>query len=81
MCIRDSLVFFGPLVDLTGCRRDVSKGQTLDQIIEESCRRFGDRFAAALASCSIWVDGEPAQPGAPIRHDAEVAFLPPVSGG
>ena len=75
------LVFFGPLVDLTGCRRDVSSGRTLDQIVEETCRRFGDQFAAALASCSIWVDGEPAEPDAPIGENAEVAFLPPVSGG
>lgn len=76
-----NLVFFGPLVDLTQCRRDVSMGHTLDQIVDDVCRRFGDQFATALASCSIWVDGEPAEPGARIHEESEVAFLPPVSGG
>ena len=76
-----NLVFFGPLVDITGCRRDVSTGRTLDQIIDDVSRRFGDRFSTALATCPIWVNGEPADPGAQILDDAEVAFLPPVSGG
>ena len=76
-----NLVFFGPLVDLTQCRRDVSEGHTLDQIVDDVCRRFGEQFATALVSCSIWVDGEPAESGALIGDETEVAFLPPVSGG
>ena len=76
-----NLVFFGPLVDLTGCRRDVSKGRTLEQVVEDVCARFGDQFATALTSCSIWVDGEPVELDAQVPEGAEVAFLPPVSGG
>jgi len=76
-----TVVFFGPLVDLTGCRRDVSKGRTLEQVVEDVCGRFGDEFTSALTSCSIWVDGEPVELDAQVSESAEVAFLPPVSGG
>jgi molybdopterin converting factor small subunit len=29
----------------------------------------------------VWLNGEPADAGAVVRHDDEVAVLPPVSGG
>jgi molybdopterin converting factor small subunit len=29
----------------------------------------------------VWVNGEPADAGALVGHDDEIAVLPPVSGG
>ena len=76
-----TLVFFGPLVELTGCRNDEMSGGTLEQIVEGARLRYGEQFASSLASCSIWVDGEPVANDVVVPADAEVAFLPPISGG
>ncbi len=74
-------LFFGPLVDLTGCRKDHLAGRTIDELVLEARRRYGDSLAQALASCSIWVDGESVDRDIEISERSEVAFLPPVSGG
>jgi molybdopterin converting factor small subunit len=74
-------LFFGPLVDLAGCRRDELAGRTIDELVLEAQRRYGDAMASALHSCSIWVDGEPIARDVEIPARSEVAFLPPVSGG
>ena len=74
-------LFFGPLVDLTGCRKDELAGRTIDELVLEAQRRYGDSLVRALESCSIWVDGEPVARDVEIPERSEVAFLPPVSGG
>ncbi len=33
---------------------------TVAEVLDEACRRFGDRFAAVLATSKVWVNGEPA---------------------
>ena len=76
-----TLLFFGPLADITGCRRDEMTGRTLDDLVAQAKLRYGDSFAAALDSCAIWVNGEVVAPDARVSEHAEVAFLPPVSGG
>jgi molybdopterin converting factor small subunit len=76
-----SALFFGPLVDLVGCRRDELDGRTINELVLEAQRRYGDATALALRSCSIWVDGEPIARDVEIPERSEVAFLPPVSGG
>ena len=45
--------------------------------------RFGPEFAAVLAASRVWLDGdEPAAGDAtPLSDGAELAVLPPVSGG
>ena len=43
--------------------------------------RYGDRFAEVLAGSRVWLNGEPADPSAPVGDADEVAVLPPVSGG
>ena len=44
--------------------------------------RYGARFAAVLAHASVLVDGERLEdPAAGIADGAEVALLPPFSGG
>ena len=45
--------------------------------------RYGETFAAVLASSRVWVNGdEPPEGLATELHDGdEIAVLPPVSGG
>ena len=44
--------------------------------------RFGDRFVAVLGYSSVLVDGERwRDPTAPVPDGAELALLPPFSGG
>ncbi len=56
-------------------------GATAGEVLDEACRRFGDRFAAVLASSKVWVNGEPATPSTRVADADVVAVLPPVSGG
>jgi molybdopterin converting factor small subunit len=50
-------------------------------VLESAVAQFGPGFAEVLATCAVWVNGEPAQPTDEVRDDDEVAILPPVSGG
>lgn len=54
---------------------------TVGEVLDEACRRFGDRFAAVLASSKVWVNGEPADRSTAVVDADVVAVLPPVSGG
>jgi molybdopterin synthase sulfur carrier subunit len=56
---------------------------TVGEVLEIARQRFGPEFAAVLAGSRVWVDGdEPAEGDAtPVAAGAEVAVLPPVSGG
>ncbi len=59
----------------------VSPG-TLGGVLAELRDRFGDRFAAVLGYSSVLVDGERwSDPAAPVPDGAELALLPPYSGG
>lgn len=57
--------------------------ETVGEVLAAACARFGPDFAAVLAASRVWVDGdEPAAGDAtPVTDGAEVAVLPPVSGG
>jgi len=56
---------------------------TVGEVLELARERFGPGFTAVLAGSRVWVDGdEPAEGDAtPVTAGAEVAVLPPVSGG
>ncbi len=55
---------------------------TLGGVLAELRDRFGERFAAVLGYSSVLVDGECRRdPDAPVPDGAEVALLPPYSGG
>jgi molybdopterin converting factor small subunit len=75
------LVLLGPAREAAGTRVDIVEGDSLDVMLDEAVRRYGPAFRAVLEVSLVWVNGEPAQAGALIGHDDEVAVLPPVSGG
>jgi sulfur-carrier protein len=50
-------------------------------VLGAATEQFGPSFAAVLAICKVWVNGEPAERATPVGSADEVAVLPPVSGG
>lgn len=52
-------------------------------LLERLRARYGETFAARLAIATILVDGQVVRPGAALEvpDGAELALLPPVSGG
>ena len=55
---------------------------SLDAILAGLADRYGQRFAAVLGYSSVLVDGERwRDPAAAVPDGAELALLPPFSGG
>lgn len=76
------LRLFAHLRELAGTGRVELDARDVAGVIDEACRRFGPRFRDGVRGAAIWVDGEPlVAPDAPITPGAEVALIPPVSGG
>jgi molybdopterin converting factor small subunit len=72
---------FAAARDAAGTGREELPGDTVADVLGEARRCYGDRFDAILATCRIWVNGEPAGEHDPIGPADELAVLPPVSGG
>jgi molybdopterin converting factor small subunit len=72
---------FAAARDAAGTGRDELPGATVGDVLGEARTRYGERFAAVLETCKIWVNGEPADPRDAIDPSDELAVLPPVSGG
>ncbi len=73
--------YFAQARAAAGTGDEVVPGATVGEVLATAVGRHGQRLAAVLASSSVWVDGEPAAPSDPVDEGAEVAVLPPVSGG
>ena len=56
-------------------------GATVGEVLAGAIAAFGPQFQAVLASCRVWVNGDPAEPHMAVGARDEVAILPPVSGG
>ena len=76
-----TLRLFAAAREAAGTGRDVVPGPTVGAVLDEARIRYGESFAAVLATAKIWCNGEPAEPGDPVTDADEVAVLPPVSGG
>ncbi len=76
-----TLRLFANAREAAGTDRDVIDGATVGAVLDEARKRYGTTFADLLATCKIWVNGEPAEMTTPVGADDEVAVLPPVSGG
>jgi molybdopterin converting factor small subunit len=75
------LRLFASAREAAGRGSDELPGATVEEVLDAACVRYGDRFAAVLDGCRVWVNGEPAAPGDAVADVDEVAVLPPVSGG
>ena len=75
------LRLFAAARDAAGTGRDEVPGATVAEVLAAATDRYGERFAAVLADCRVWVDGEPASGDDLVGPGNEVAVLPPVSGG
>jgi molybdopterin synthase sulfur carrier subunit len=72
---------FAAAREAAGTGRDEVPGATVGDVLGEASRRYGERFSEVLATCKIWVNGEPADRRDAIGAGDELAVLPPVSGG
>jgi molybdopterin synthase sulfur carrier subunit len=54
---------------------------TVGAILDAARARYGEQFAAVLASSRVWLNGDPTTDDAVVGERDEVAVLPPVSGG
>ena len=76
-----TLRLFASAREAAGVDRASIDGATVGEVLDAARARFGEHFAAVLASSRVWVNGEPASDDDPVRPADEVAVLPPVSGG
>lgn len=76
-----TLRLFAAAREAAGTGRAELDGTTVGAVLDVAVDRFGAAFADVLATCRIWVNGEPADRADPVRPSDEVAVLPPVSGG
>lgn len=73
---------FAAAREAAGTAQVVLPGTTVEDVLEAARIRFGNQFAAVLATSRIWVNGHPAEPATTLLDDEdELAVLPPVSGG
>jgi sulfur-carrier protein len=75
------LRLFASAREAAGTGRAEVPGATVGEVLDAARDRFGPAFAEVLEGCRVWLDGEPAEVHDPVDPAAEVAVLPPVSGG
>ena len=72
---------FAQAREAAGTGRDELGGSTVGEVLAGARQRYGDAFAAVLATSKVWVNGEPASESDALSATDELAVLPPVSGG
>jgi molybdopterin converting factor small subunit len=75
------LRLFASVREAAGRSRDEIPGGDVGEVLAVATDRYGSAFSSLLATCRVWVNGEPADPSTPVGPGDEVAILPPVSGG
>ena len=75
------LRLFAQARERAGTKEWSHEAASVGELLDAACVALGPDFAAVLAHCKVWVDGEPADRSTIISADSEVAVLPPVSGG
>ena len=76
-----TLRLFASAREAAGISRIEIDGATVGEVLAQASNQFGPQFAAVLAGCKIWLNGEPTEPTSAVCPADEVAVLPPVSGG
>jgi len=75
------LRLFGPAREAAGTGSAEVPAGTVAEALAWAEATYGPTLGRLLPSCAVWVNGEPAMPGAPVADADEVAILPPVAGG
>jgi sulfur-carrier protein len=75
------LILLGPAREAAGRSRDEVEGPTVGDVLESACARYGEAFAAVLATSRVWVNGDAAEPAQRVGAADEVAVVPPAAGG
>jgi len=78
---RVTLLMFASAREAAGTGREQMSASTVSEVLDEARCRYGERFAAVLERCRVWLNGEPVAIDHPLDDGDEVAVLPPVSGG
>ena len=73
--------YFAQAREAAGTGAEDVPGATVGEVLAAAVALHGPRFQAVLATAAVWLDGEPCQLDDPVAVAAEVAVLPPVSGG
>ena len=75
------LRLFAAARQAAGTTSDTLPGRTVGDVLDAAVSRYGSDLAGVLQNARVWLNGDPAERGDPVRDDDEVAVLPPVSGG
>jgi molybdopterin converting factor small subunit len=76
-----TLRLFASAREAAGTARVEVAEATVGEILNGARSRYGEHFAAVLATSRVWLNGEPTTDDAVVGAGDEVAVLPPVSGG
>lgn len=72
---------FAAAREAAGVSKDTVHGATVGEVLDAAVARWGEGFAAVLATSKVWVNGEEVPLDHRVGDEDEVAVLPPVSGG
>lgn len=74
---------FAALREAAGTGEDTVAAGPLPELLEALCERYGPTFGARLSVSSVLIDGSHVGHSDPVTvpDGAELALLPPVSGG
>ena len=76
-----TLRLFAQARESAGTKSVELPGETVGDVLDEACHRFGADFTAVLGGSKGWLNGSEATRGDLVTAGDEVAVLPPVSGG
>ena len=78
-----TVLLFARARELAGAKSTEIDGATVADVLRAAGERYGAEFVELCETCSVVVDGEVVLPGEFGSHPpgAELAILPPVSGG
>ncbi|NNN19568.1 MAG: MoaD/ThiS family protein [Acidimicrobiaceae bacterium] len=73
--------FFAGAREAAGESSTQVEADSVQAAIDAVIVAHGDVLARMISISKIWLNGEPAEPAAPVSSGDEIAVLPPVSGG
>jgi molybdopterin converting factor small subunit len=76
-----TLRLFASAREAAGTDRATVSEPTVGAILDAARVRYGEHFAAVLATSRVWLNGDPTTDDAVVGAGDELAVLPPVSGG